>query len=259
MTEHRPPAQQLQELETYIESLVDSLQRNELPIGLKPVRQVVDPILMQALPQLEIPAPKFIELYNDIPAIFNAYAITVNLSATSYQNRDYQQAIFDRQPQGNYWIVMTQTDRGWLVPNPAKNIAPLNSLGFAFDALATGGEGVLQLPALVQLLPTNPTTWQVTQRGQIGPANSRVTNSRVMSSGADHTDLANEVRQLRRELQNAVKSLQTKDEETTHRLNDFKAALQSAIATLKGKDKSLDERMDGFKAALQGLIQKQGK
>jgi hypothetical protein len=208
MTEPQPLAQQIQELEAYIESLVNSLGRNERPVGLKPVRQIVDSLLLQEIPPLELAATKFIELYNDLPAILSAYAITVNLTTASYQSRDHQQAIFDRQPQGNYWIIMTTADRGWLVPNPTKNTATLNSLNFAFDrstlSQTATDQAHLLVPALVQILPTVPATWKVTQRGQLGETR------RPIATGKDPVALAAEVRALRQELaavKDSVKAL----------------------------------------------------
>jgi hypothetical protein len=257
MSDSRPLAQQIQELEVYIESLVDSLQQGERPVGLKPVRQVVDRIFTQEIPPLQLPPEKFIELYNDLPIILSAYAITVNLTAESYNSKDYRQAIFHRQPQGNYWMVMTKIDRGWLVPNPNKNTSSLGSLNFAFDlpssAQSPGNLAKLLLPAVAQLLPTEPTTWKITQRGQLGEARSggfAITDTSALEA---------EIRMLRQELHSTVKSLQAKDASIDKRLNEFKSALQGAISTLKTKDAGLEERMEGFKAALQGLIQKQGK
>jgi hypothetical protein len=201
MTEPQPLAQQIQELEAYIESLVDSLQRNERPVGLTPVRRIFDALLIQETPQLELAAAKFIERYNDLPGILSAYAITVNLTTASYQSRDYQQAVFDRQPQGNYWIIMTTPDRGWLVPNPAKNTASLNSLKFAFDlstlSQTATNHSHLLVPTLVQLLPTVPASWKV-----IGETRSRI------STGTDTAALEAEIRALRQELRSAIVSAQ---------------------------------------------------
>ena len=244
MSEPRPLAQQLQELETYIESLVDSLQRNERPVGLTPVRRVFDALLIQEIPRLELPAAKFIELYNDLPSILSAYAITVNLTTAAYQNRDYRQAIFDRQTQGNYWILMTKTDQGWLVPNPTKNTSSLNSLNFAFD-LATATQTPtnsthLQLPALVQLLPTAPATWKVTQRGQLGEARSRI------AVNTDTTALAAEIRELRSHIQ----SLTAKDASIEKRLDDFKSSLKAIVATAR----YLEERLVGVKDSVKDLF-----
>ncbi len=213
---------------------MDSLQRNERPVGLSPVRRIFDALLIQETPQLELPAAKFIELYNDLPGILSAYAITVNLTAASYQSRDYQQAVFDRQPQGNYWIIMTTTDRGWLVPNPTKNTSTLNSLNFAFDLstltqTATNHSHLL-VPALVQLLPTVPATWKVTQRGQLGETRSRI------PSGTDTAALDAEIRALRQELRSVIDSLQAKDANREEQLDNFMILLKyinHEISTLR--------------------------
>jgi hypothetical protein len=227
MSDSQPLAQQIQELEAYIESLVDSLGRNERPVGLKPVRQIVDSLLLQEIPPLELAATKFIELYNDVPGILSAYAIVVNLNTASYQSRDYQQAVFDRQPQGNYWIIMTSPERGWLVPNPTKNTASLNSLNFAFDlstlSQTTTDHSHLLVPALVQLLPTIPATWKVTQRGQLGETLSRI------ATGTDTAALAAEIRTLRQELREAIGSLQAKDVSLEKQLVSFKSSLKDML------------------------------
>ncbi len=240
MSKYQPIAQKLQELETYLHSLVETLQRGELPIGLQPVRAIFDRILVQELPQLQLPPEKFIALYNDIPNLFNAYAINVNLTATTYHENEHQKAIFERHLQGNYWVIMTTPDRGWLVPNPNhKDIS--RSLPFAFDLpLSLSLNWNLVLPALVQILPTEPITWQVSQRGQLD-ISQKISSPNV-------TTLAAEVLVLHRDLAVVVTMLKEQNILIEKRMNSFTE-----------KDQSLANRMDGFKQALLDLTSQLGK
>jgi hypothetical protein len=242
MSKYQPIAQKLQELETYLHTLVENLQRGEFPIGLKPVRTIFDRTLTREIPQLQLPPEKFIELYNDIPNLFNAYAITVNLTAATYHQNEQQKAIFERHPQGNYWVIMTKPEQGWLVPNPNRK-AINRSLPFAFDSPPDlPSIWNLFLPAIAQILPTEPITWQVTQRGQLGTCQIRSRTS------PDVTAIAAEILVLRRDLAAVVTTLKEQNALVERRTNSFTA-----------KDQSLDQRMDGFKQALLDLASKLSK
>jgi hypothetical protein len=176
MTESQPITKKLQQLEEYITSLVDSLQRGEIPMGLRPVRSVFDRILVEELPQLQLPPQKFCDLYNDIPNILDAYAVEVTLNSDSYGQNNAQQIIFDRFNNGNYWIIAIAAKplHYWLVLNPTLRIdlTRLNSLPFVFDwsdQKNTTKQDTFKLiePAVVIALPTAPLSWKLLTRGSI--------------------------------------------------------------------------------------------
>jgi hypothetical protein len=176
MTESQPITKKLQQLEEYITSLVESLQRGEIPMGLRPVRSVFDRILVEELPQLQLPPQKFCDLYNDIPNVLDAYAIEVTLNADSYGQNNAQQIIFDRLNNGNYWIIAIAAKplHYWLVPNPTRRVdlTRLNSLPFVFDwpdQKNTTKQDTFKLiePAVVIALPTAPLSWKLLIRGSI--------------------------------------------------------------------------------------------
>jgi hypothetical protein len=175
MTEVRTIARQIQQLEIYLNNLVSALTRGELPVNLQPVTQIFDHAIASIHPTLNLPQDRFIELYNDLPHLFAAYAIDVTLSEDSY-HRQTNEVIFHRFARGNYWIVPTQADpeKGWLVPNPLKGLSldRMQSLDASFDRDSVpnniNNNCILVTPALVQILPIiEPLTWKLVERGKL--------------------------------------------------------------------------------------------
>jgi hypothetical protein len=165
----------LQEIEIYLHSLVQSLQEGKLPVNIQNISQVFDSAIAST-PRLSLPPEKFSDVYNDIPNILDAYAIAVNLSPESYRQTNQQQIVFDRHPNGNYWIVpiAATPHHAWLVPNPTRQIdlTRLNTLSFAFDwpdRERTTDQDTFKLlePALVSILPTAVPSWKLIKRGTI--------------------------------------------------------------------------------------------
>ena len=175
MTEVRTVARQIQQLEIYLNNLVSALTRGELPVNLQPVTQIFDNAIAFIPPILNLPQAKFIELYNDLPHLFAAYAIDVTLSEDSY-HRQNNEIIFHRFTRGNYWIVPIQSapEQGWLVPNPLKGLSldRIQSLDTSFDRDISPDHSnnncILVTPALVQILPiVEPLTWKLLERGKL--------------------------------------------------------------------------------------------
>ena len=140
-------------------------------------------------PILNLSIERFVEIYNDIPHLFAAYAIDVTLSEESYfQQTNY--ITFERFARGNYWILPTQEseDNAWLVPNPLKSIA-LNlakSLEYSFDknftSTADDHSFILVAPALVQRLPiVEPLSWKLLERGKISKSQKPVEQDKNIS------------------------------------------------------------------------------
>jgi tetratricopeptide (TPR) repeat protein len=175
MDQFSPLAQKLQEIEALIASLVDSLQRGELPVNLKNISQVFDRAI-EELPRLSLPPDKFCAIYNDIPNLLSAYAISVTLSAPSYRQA-IKPIIFERLHNGNYWIIpiAAEPQRAWLVPNPTRKIdlTRLDSFSFAFDwpERSSNSHSTVSLaaPAIVSVQPTALLTWKLIERGTISP------------------------------------------------------------------------------------------
>jgi tetratricopeptide (TPR) repeat protein len=172
MEQPTPIAQKLQAIEAYLTTLVASLQQGKLPVNLQPIALVFDAALT-ASPRLTLSLEKFSDTYNDIPTVLEAYAITGNLSGISRLKN--QAIVFDRAPNGNYWIIplADKPHQAWLVPNPNRriNITRLKSLSQAFEwpDCPTSPQTTFTLvkPALVETLPTQPLTWKLIGRGQI--------------------------------------------------------------------------------------------
>ena len=233
MTEVRTVARQIQQLEIYLNNLVSALTRGELPVNLQPVTQIFDNAIAFIPPILNLPKAKFIELYNDLPHLFTAYAIDVTLSEDSY-HRQNNEIIFHRFTRGNYWIVPTQSasEQGWLVPNPLKGLSldRIQSLDTSFDRDISphhsNNNVILVTPALVQVLPIiEPLTWKLLERGKL--ANTQNKQSPITTNVIDGlverlAKLNDRILQIE---QNPIKS----DSST---LIDKQAQLQSIVAKI---------------------------
>lgn len=117
-------------------------------------------------------------MYNDIPNILSAYAITVTLTAASYRQTNSQQIVFERLYNGNYWIIplAATSAHAWLVPNPTRklDLTRLDSFPFAFDwkdrdTSTYQTTFTLLEPAMVSVLPIEPLAWKLIKRGSIRP------------------------------------------------------------------------------------------
>lgn len=234
MTEVRTVARQIQQLEIYLNNLVSSLMRGELPVNLQPVTQIFDNAIAAIPPILDLPQARFIELYNDLPHLFTAYAIDVTLSEDSY-HRQTNDILFHRFARGNYWIIPTKVelDKGWLVPNPLKGLSldRMPSLAASFDRdiipTSTNSSCVLVAPALVQILPiVAPLTWKLVERGKL-------TTTQVQQSAATTNVIESLVEKLvklnDRILQIERKSVTT---EVMKTLTDRQEQLQSISAKI---------------------------
>lgn len=175
MDQFLPLAQKLQSIEAYLHSLVDSLQQGKFPVNIKKISQVFDNAITE-IPRLSLPPEKFCTLYNDIPLILSAYAITATLCVESYRQTKNAPIVFERLYNGNYWIIplAATPNHAWLVLNPTRKIdlARLNSLPFAFDweepeNLNYQTTFSLLEPALVSILPTENLTWKLIGRGTL--------------------------------------------------------------------------------------------
>jgi hypothetical protein len=167
---------QLQKIEKYLNDVVESLKRGELPVNLQRVSQVFDTAIVELPPSLDVPVSKFIELYEDLPNILTAYAFDTTLSQETY--RDATKGIFfERFPRGNYWVLpigLPADGNAWLVPNKFQflSLDRLPSLNYCFDIVGDGDENnsrryYLQKPASVKLQPTPSASWKLVERGQI--------------------------------------------------------------------------------------------
>jgi hypothetical protein len=233
-------AKHIQELEAYLDNLLVALQRGEFPVNLQRVTQVFDRILTTDLPRLNLSPEKLVATYNDIPSLLAAYSIEANITTESFHNANRAAAIFGRELQGNYWIVPMTEPVGcaWLLLNPQRKILidRLPSLPLAFEFDRSAENLVIKKPALVKLLPTEPPTWQVLQRGQLD-----------QSGWVDHSslDLQAEIVRLNKE----VRSLDEKN-------NFLNQRIDSLTKIVEESNNSVNSRLEKFKTALLDLISK---
>jgi hypothetical protein len=238
----RPIAQHMQELEAYLDNLLLALQRGELPVNLQRVTQVFDRILITDLPRLSLTPEKLIATYNDVPSLLAAYSIEANITSASFQNANRDSVIFGRELNGNYWILPMTEPPGcaWLLLNPQRKILfnRLQSLPLAFDFDKLVENLLIKKPALVKLLPTEPPTWKVLQRGQLDNAGQVDSGNQALQS--EIIRLNKELRLLdernnflNQRIDQLNKSLQESNDSVNQRLEKFKAALIDLIGAKK--------------------------
>ena len=194
MTQSRSNNKLIQDIESHLNSLIDSLQKGELPVNLKKITQVFDGMVTIDRLPIDVPADKFVDLYNDLPNILTGYAIGATLSDESYRDQAVSQITFDRLDRGTYWIFPTdrigRQGAAWLVPNPLKDIKidRSKSLNFSFDIDSSSQNNsnilILIKPALVQILPNSDRLiWKLTERGEL--STSRLASqSAIVSHGS---------------------------------------------------------------------------
>ena len=243
MTEVRTIARQIQQLEIYLNNLVSALTRGELPVNLQPVTQIFDNAIASIHPTLNLPQDRFIELYNDLPNLFAAYAIDVTLSEDSY-HRQTNEIIFHRFARGNYWIVPIQAapEQGWLVPNPLKGLSldRMPSLDASFDRDIVPNHSsnncILIAPALVQILPiVEPLTWKLLERGKL--TNSQIpklsTPTAVIESLVEKlVKLNDRISQIERESTSASTDKQSQLQSIVTKIVEQLATKQQEILSL---------------------------
>ena len=178
LTQNRSNTKLIQDIESHLNSLTDSLQKGEFPVNIKKITQVFDAVVTIDRLPTDVPADKFLDLYNDLPNILTGYAIGAILSDESYREPDVSQITFERLDRGTYWIFPTdrigRQGAAWLVPNPLKDIKidRNKSLNFSFDIDSSSQNNsnilILTKPALVQILPNSDRlTWKLTERGEL--------------------------------------------------------------------------------------------
>jgi tetratricopeptide (TPR) repeat protein len=195
LTQNRSNNKLIQDIESHLNSLTDSLQKGEFPVNIKKITQVFDAVVTIDRLPIDIPAFKFVDLYNDLPNILIGYAIGATLSDESYREPDVSQITFERLDRGTYWIFPTdrigRQGAAWLVPNPLKDIKidRNKSLNFSFDINSSSQNNsnilILTKPALVQILPNSDRlTWKLTERGEL-----RIGGAASQSATANNTSI----------------------------------------------------------------------
>jgi hypothetical protein len=130
--------QRLQTLETKFDELMLSLMAGQIPVKLTKAASVPSAKIEAPIPQLKLSQSKFVEIYNEIPILLQAYAIPVDWTIESYQNPKRPPLILEPRNNSNYWVVSVLVSNQilyWLVPNPLRQIQfdKLDHLSYLFD------------------------------------------------------------------------------------------------------------------------------
>lgn len=177
---------------------------------------------------LKISLEKFVEIYNDVPTIFEEYATPVSLTADSYRGKNLNQIVVETSPSGNYWILLLENSREkqyLLVLNPLRRIRVADnkhSINFLFDlpsGFKTAGSGNLYLdkPAIVKMLPGG-NQWLLQNKGILAtylPANNDKSATRIPSVDSQNRnqwreDLKSFREEFEREINNKIVLLDKK-------------------------------------------------
>ncbi len=206
LTQNRSNTKLIQDIELHLNKLTDSLQKGEFPVNIKKITQVFDGLVTIDRLPIDVPAFKFVDLYNDLPNILIGYAISATLSDESYREPDVSQITFERLDRGTYWIF--PTDRigiqgaAWLVPNPLKDIRidRNKSLNFSFDIDSRQNSSnilILIKPALVQILPNSDRlTWKLTERGELKTGGAASQSAMANNTSIDPLALTKQIEQI---------------------------------------------------------------
>ncbi len=205
LIQNRSNTKLIQDIESHLNSLTDSLQKGEFPVNIKKITQVFDAVVTIDRLPIDVPAFKFVDLYNDLPNILIGYAIDATLSDESYREPDVSQITFERLERGTYWIF--PTDRigiqgaAWLVPNPLKDIKidRHKSLNFSFDIDSSSDSNMLVLikPALVKILPNSERlTWKLTERGELSTGGAAAQSATANNGSIDPLALTQQIEHI---------------------------------------------------------------
>jgi WD40 repeat protein len=130
--------EQLQALEAKFDELMLSLLAGQIPVKLIEAVRIEGAKVGAITPQLKVSQAKFIQIYNEIPILLQAYAMPVDWTIDSYQNPKRLPLLFHTVANSNYWVIpslITNQSIYWLVPNPLRQIRfdKLEHLSYLFE------------------------------------------------------------------------------------------------------------------------------
>ena len=171
--------------------------------------------------KISLSISQLVELYNDVPKILSAYIIKVSLTAQSYRKQTQGKIFLEQDGNGNYWIINTENDSYWLVPNINLriNIHKLKTLKLLFECKGKQStdtsDFVLHKPARVSLISSGK-EWKLEEQGELEFGNSSHL-SKVQSELEQTKDerdqilfLLDEVNYERKELRLQIQKLQNR-------------------------------------------------
>ncbi len=244
LIQNRSNTKLIQDIELHLNRLTDSLQKGEFPVNIKKITQVFDAVVTIDRLPIDVPAFKFVDLYNDLPNILIGYAIDATLSDESYREPDVSQITFHRLDRGTYWIF--PTDRigiqgaAWLVPNPLKDIKidRNKSLNFSFDVNSSSQNNIpiiiLEKPALVKISPNSDRlTWKLIERGHIRTFSNVLNPSIANTSSTELREIALlkfEIEKLKIEYQNNQRQ---QNKSNQYLIDSVKAFVSESMAKIQ--------------------------
>jgi WD40 repeat protein len=198
--------QRLQALENKFEELMLSLMAGQIPIKLTKAASIEGAKVEAPTPQLKLSESKFVQIYNEIPIVLQAYTISIDWTIDSYQNPKRPPLILEPRANSNYWVIPALVENRviyWLVPNPLRQIRfdKLERLIYLFDCpelsrINQDAEFHLVEPGRVSYyFDTGTAKWKLEQQGKL-----TVTNG--VSSKSDPAQLITALQQqvLRQEV-----------------------------------------------------------
>jgi hypothetical protein len=170
--------QQLQTLETKFDELMLSLMAGQIPVKLTKAVRVEGTKVEASTPQLKLSESKFVQIYNEIPIVLQAYTISVDWTIDSYQNPKRPPLILEPRANSNYWVIPALVENRityWLVPNPLRQIRfdKLERLTYLFDypqldRINQDAEFHLVEPGKVSYyFDTGTAKWKLEQQGKL--------------------------------------------------------------------------------------------
>lgn len=157
---------------------------------------------------------ELVDSYHQSPQLLSCIAITVSLTAESYQGQGNKGIYFQKSTNGNYWVIATQPDTYWLVPKEdiQINSQSMRTVEKIFECQAyeshINKHFSLIKPAKVSLT-FDTEEWKLEERGKLDFSNSSHYSSGSLSN-SEIKEFEQKLNSLKLQLGELIQSYQKK-------------------------------------------------
>ena len=108
--------ERLNQLESKLQTLLQSWEQGNYPQGIQPGARVTGAMELPKILNTQISESQLIDIYHQSPQILNCVGIKVGLTPESYERKAEATIYFEKAENGNYWIITSLPDTYWLIP-----------------------------------------------------------------------------------------------------------------------------------------------
>jgi parallel beta-helix repeat protein len=233
-------------IESQFDELMLSLMAGQIPVKLTKAVKVEGAKFQTPRPILKLSDTKFIEVYHQSPVILQAYAISVDWTADSYQNPQKQPLLLEERANSNYWVIpviVNGNTNYWLVPNPLRQLRldRLDRLQYLFT-YPTDRElnkdteyCLIELGKVSFYLESNLDQWRVDKPGKLSTIDESILNESPIKSILALKQVINNLHQQLEKQQVIIQKLEAKIDLAPC---DRTQTSLTAIVSLNGDDNS---------------------